>query len=366
MRVLFISKPIVPPFHDGTRCFVRDLSVHLTAATPTIFTTPGTSPPASHVLTEPIYAAPGAFAPAIVDNARVLRRLLLGASHDLWHFVFAPNPLSSAAARLAVTLRRIPTVQTVASIPRSFEGSSRLLFGHHIVCQSRSTWNQLIAAGAPAARLSVILPPLTFPDAISERDRTAALQHLDLPSDGSPLLVYPGDLEFSGGAHAVALAAPEILKRIPEATIVFACRPKTPRAHTIEQQLRTRLAPLEKHIVFAGQVPSLPALLSASKAVLFPVDDLYGKVDLPLSLLEAQALGVPVIALQQGPLLELEGAIPLASSSSLAQVCCDLLRDESLWNHHRDAGRNAVRTRHDPAKIAAQYEEIYRKITKDR
>jgi phosphatidylinositol alpha-1,6-mannosyltransferase len=130
----------------------------------------------------------------------------------------------------------------------------------------------------------------------------------------------------------------------------------------VEQRLRADLAPLGRRVIFAGQLPSLPALLASCRAVLFPVDDLYGKVDLPLSLLEAQALGVPVIALQEGPLRELEGAVPLRTTGDLARVCIDLLRDEEAWRQHRDAGRAAVERNHDPTRIAAAYEELYRRI----
>ena len=362
MRVLFVSKPIVPPFHDGTRCFVRDLATHLPTAVPTVLATPGAAPPGPSVVVEPVYAAAGSFAPALLDNARVLRRLLLGPRHDLWHFVFAPNPPSSSAARLAVTLRRVPALQTVASVPRTFEGAPRLLFGDLVVCQSRSTRDRLVAAGAPARRLEVILPPLPFPEPIPQQQRRDALARLGLADHPGPLLVYPGDLEFSSGARAVAAAAPASLTAHPEATVILACRPKTPRARGIEEQLRAQLAPLGDRVVFAGQVPSLPALLAASRAVLFPVDDLYGKVDLPLSLLEAQALGVPVIALQEGPLRELEGAIPLRTTDQLAEVCSALLRDEGSWRQHSEAGAAAVRKNHDPTRIAAAYEELYRRL----
>ncbi|MCU0659575.1 MAG: glycosyltransferase family 4 protein [Polyangiaceae bacterium] len=362
MRVLFVSKPIVAPFHDGTRCFVRDVARNLPTARATVLSLPGEAPLGPGIEAEPVYAAPGGFAPALLDNARVLRRLLLGPRHDLWHFVFAPNPRSSHAARLAVLARRVPTLQTVASVPRTFEGSSRLLFGARVVCQSQSTRDRLVAAGAPAGRIDVILPPLSFPAPIPHEQQRQALAALGLVDAPGPLLVYPGDLEFSGGAPAVASAIPEILRRIPEATIVLACRAKTPKAHAIADALRARLAPHGPRVVFAGQVPSLPALLAASSAVLFPVDDLYGKVDLPLSLLEAQALGVPVIALQQGPLCELQGAVPLPRIDRLAEVTIDLLRDDLAWRQHSNTGKTAVLARHDPALIAAAYEDLYRRI----
>ncbi|RYE84348.1 MAG: hypothetical protein EOO75_18225, partial [Myxococcales bacterium] len=78
MRVLFVSKPIVPPYHDGTRCLVRDLSTHMRRVFPTVLTTPDAPAPGPGVSVEPVYAGAGSFAPALRDNARVLARLLTG------------------------------------------------------------------------------------------------------------------------------------------------------------------------------------------------------------------------------------------------------------------------------------------------
>src|SRR5690242_4322476 len=95
---------------------------------------PGAPPLAPNVVSEPIYRSSGRFAPALTANARVVRRLLLGDPHDIWHFVFAPNLVSSAAAVVAQRVRRAAgwkgrVVQTVASAPRSFDGVGRSIFG---------------------------------------------------------------------------------------------------------------------------------------------------------------------------------------------------------------------------------------------
>lgn len=359
MRVLFVSKPIAPPYHDGTRCLVRDLTTHMRRARPTVLTTQDAPPPGPGVEIERVYDAAGSFAPQLVDNARVLKRLLLGSRHDIWHFVFAPNPPSSMAARVAVLARRVPTVQTVASVPRTFEGSARLLFGHRVVCQSRSTRDRLVAAGADPARLEVILSPLVPPEPITPEARSDALARIGLQGNHGPVLVYPGDLEFSSGARTVAQSAAGLLRAHPDARLVFACRAKTPRAQAVAAQLQQSLAEHGDRVLFAGHVPSLPALMAACRLVLFPVDDLYGKVDIPLSLLEAQALGVPVVALQLGPLCELEGAIPLPSPGQLADVCSEVLRDDAAWQQHRDLGLAAVARNHDPDRAAAAYEDVY-------
>src|SRR4051794_13375243 len=106
MRVLFVSKPIVPPWHDGSKNLVRDIARHLVHARPTVMTMAGAAPIGERVTSEAVYVDAGRFAPGLVANARVIRRLLTGDPHDIWHFVFAPNPASSSAATLARRARR--------------------------------------------------------------------------------------------------------------------------------------------------------------------------------------------------------------------------------------------------------------------
>src|SRR5512140_238464 len=104
-RVLFDSKPSAPPWHDGSKNLVRDVAANLTRALPTVMTTPGAPSVGPRVTHEAIYGDAGRFSPALLSNARVLRRLAFGDPHDLWHFVFAPNPASSTAALVAKRLR---------------------------------------------------------------------------------------------------------------------------------------------------------------------------------------------------------------------------------------------------------------------
>jgi phosphatidylinositol alpha-1,6-mannosyltransferase len=359
-RVLFVSKPIAPPFHDGAKCLVRDIATHLTRAEATVMTTAGAPSIGPRVKQLEVYPRAGGFAPAAIDNARVLARLLTGSGHDVWHFVFAPNPVSSMAAHVAKRARRIPTLQTVASAPRSYERIERLLFGDRVVCVSRATADALVKAGASASRIEVIPPPLPPLAPITDEEKRAARLAAGL-DPSSPLVVYPGDLEFSSGARRVADAVPAILAGAPGVTVVFACRAKTPRAKAAGEALARELSPFGTRVSFVGEVASLPHLLASTRVVLFPVDDLYGKVDLPIALLEAMALGAPVIALDKGPLAELEGVTHVKENDegALASLTLELLRDDAAHRDSVAAGRAALDRRHRPETIAAAYEEIY-------
>lgn len=371
MRVLIVSKPVVPPFHDGTKCLVRDLVKHFEQTEVTVMTTPGAPAllperhPRRAALEElPIYGQAGGFSPALQDNLRAALFLLLRARATLWHFVFAPNARTSAVGRTLSRLRRVPVVQTIASQPRSFEGIQGLLFGQHVVAQSEWTAGRLReawgAAGLPEARRPRlhVIPPLVAalePPGLEPQRRLR--RELALPDDAQ-LFVYPGDLETSRGAQLVAEAVAPLLTQLPRAHVVFAYREKTPAARELAEGLRQRFSGQRVRVV--KELSNVLELIVQAEAVLLPVDDLYGKVDLPIVALEAMALGVPVVALNQGPLAELQGAVRLPPDArALVASCVALAGHGSERAAVIAAQRAAVTERYAAPVVARAYERVY-------
>ena len=135
-------------------------------------------------------------------------------------------------------------------------------------------------------------------------------------------------------------------ERVPGAIVVFAYRIKTPEAPIVAARLQAELDP--EAVRFCGDVPDVLGLISSATAVLFPVDDLWGKVDLPIVLLESMELGVPVIALDGGPLKDLEGVVktPDIESKSLLDACVRLYEAEAHRREVIAAQKASVARRH--------------------
>jgi phosphatidylinositol alpha-1,6-mannosyltransferase len=364
-RVLFVSKPIAPPWNDGSKNLVRDVAANLTRATATVLTTEGAPSVGARVTMEAIYTAPGRFAPGIAQNARVVRRLLTGDAHDVWHFVFAPNPTSSSVARFASRTRRAlgwngRVVQTIASAPRSFDGVAQWIFGDAVVVVSEWMRGRLLGAGV---RTNVrVVPPCAEP----LRPPTDAAKRAvrdKLGVGDAPIVLYPGDYEVSRGAVTVARAVAILAQKVPAARVVFACRAKTAKSasarEAVERSLaQAGLAHLTHH---AGEVEDMAALLGASSVVAFPVDDLYGKVDVPLILIEALAQGVPVVAARGGPLEVLSSArfVDPEDAAALAAEVGRYLTDVGAARAAIAAGKALYASRFTPAAAAAAYEDVY-------
>jgi glycosyltransferase involved in cell wall biosynthesis len=368
-RVLFVSKPIVAPWHDGSKNLVRDVASHLTRARPTVLTTPGAEPVGPRVTLDPVYRSSGGFAPGLTANARVLGRLITRDPHDLWHFVFAPNPASSSAARVARGARRAlgwkgKLVQTVASAPRHFQGMDRLLFGDIVVTLSQWTRAKLIGAGADATKLRVIPPCAIAPVAPSPEGVQRARERYGLGA--AKVVLYPGDYEVSRGASTFAESLPALARAAPDALFVFACRAKTSRAGEARAEIAARIeaAKLTDRVRDVGEIDDLPALMAASSVIAFPVDDLYGKVDLPLVLLEAMALGVPLVLARGGPLETISTArfVDSGDASALASELAELLTNDGEARAHAARGRDYYFTHFTPPVVAAQYDDLYEEL----
>jgi glycosyltransferase involved in cell wall biosynthesis len=372
LSVLFVSKPIAPPFHDGSKCLVRDVARNLTRVQPIVMSLPGAPSlqavqGALPVRSVQAYGAKGAFTPAFSANLRAAAWLLLASRASVWHFVFAPNPRTSGAGRVLRRLRRVPVVQTIASPPRSFADPHSLFFGDVLVAQS--TWTEHAietsyrSSGLRPPRIAVIPPPVPELPVPSPEEIAAVRRDLRL-APAARYILYPGDLETSSGAEATAALAECIPEALPGVVTVFAYRRKSAQASSLAARLAARLPSAQTR--FVEDSPHIWALLAGAAAVVFPVDDLWGKVDLPIVILEAMALGTPVIALDQGPLRDLRGVVKvpnLASQAWLAEIC-ELLSNPARSQQIVLGQRAALNERHRASAVARAYEDLYLELAR--
>ncbi|MEI9948215.1 MAG: hypothetical protein WDO74_04360 [Pseudomonadota bacterium] len=78
-------------------------------------------------------------------------------------------------------------------------------------------------------------------------------------------------------------------------------------------------------------------------------------------MLEAMALGVPVVVLDQGPLQDLEGVVKVATLDAAAWLAevSSLLSDPGRCTAIAVSQRAALGARHAAAAVARAYEDLY-------
>jgi len=374
VHVLLVSKPLAPPWNDSGKNWARDIATYARHQTIHHVMVPLGSDAfdaLDNVVPEPVYRDNAAFAPALMDKSRTLVRLLQKRC-DLVHFCFAPNRRTNQVAQAIMRLRRQPSVHTVLSVPESFDNVQRLLFAQRVVCVSASTANRLELAGVRGVEL--VPASIPVPPPLRETDEariTAVARQLGL-SLSRPIVLFPGDYEFSRAADVFA-GAIERLWQHTDAQFVFACRIKRKDSLERELALRTQLAgPTRAGAVrFLRTVDDMIALLALAAVVAFPAESSYAKMDLPLVLLEALAQKTPLVLADVAPQNETLGSrpeahggllVPPLDPDALAEAIHALLRDEPLRHELGRRGRNHVLQHHDASQVCTLYEEVYRRV----
>lgn len=351
--VLLVSKPIAPPWTDSNKNLVRDLARSFTRSRARVMVPEGTH--LDGVVCEPVYQSAGAYAPSRLANARVLRRLLVGPRVDLWHFFFAPNPLTLRAGRVASVIRRTPCVHTIASAPDDLELVAPSLFAREVVVLSRHTARRLDAVGVR----TTVIPPALAPVAVSEHDIARAKHRHGLPER---YVLYPGDLEHSDGARTFVRAAAMCTDR--SLGWVVAARPKTPRAAEAKRALHDEAARLGADVRWLGELDDILAVVAGATVTVLVVDTLHAKMDLPLVLLESLALRVPVLVSSgtaAAELLASGGAEEIAAgdADAVAKACVSLHVNPDRARSLGDAGAAWVAAHCAPSAVASAYEDVY-------
>jgi glycosyltransferase involved in cell wall biosynthesis len=366
-EVLFVSKPVVPPWNDSSKNLVRDVAGHLRRHTPVLMGRPRQVSPVDGGRVEAVYgaASAGGFAPSVRDNLDVLRHLLWGHSADLWHFFFAPNPKSSVAGRFACAVRRVPSVQTVCSMPVQGTAVKRLLFADVTVVLSRAAYSRVRREGVGGHAVRLIppcVPPLAKPTSL---ERTTLRKKHALP-EGAPIWIYPGDLEFGGGAE-IALRGFAAWNR-SEAVLLMTCRQKTPQAGAAISELLAKAKQwgIEPQIRWLGETPHIHELLALSDFVIMVNRTAYAKMDYPLVALESMCLARPVLVGKGTPAAELAedgGAVAVETNgAAVAEAVEALSTDMTSRAQIVHTARTLATSKFSPHEIAAAYERLYEEI----
>jgi glycosyltransferase involved in cell wall biosynthesis len=229
------------------------------------------------------------------------------------------------------------------SIYRNFLRASWLkyrLLGDRYVAISRAVKGVLVKDGIPSDRIEVVPSGVDVArlDGAERKDLRALL---GLPP-GTPLVGDVAAFGWHKAQEVLVEATPLLLRDVPDAHVVFVgdgeCRAR------VEEAAR-RLGNPGTRVHFTGFRDDVPEVL-ASLDVFVMCSVLEG---LCTSALDAQAVGVPVVASAVGGLVEAVAdgetglLVPPRDPDALAAAVARVLRDPALRRRLGDAGRVRVR-----------------------
>ena len=189
--------------------------------------------------------------------------------------------------------------------------------------------------------------------------REQARRALGIEAKG-PLLGVVGRLSSEKGQGVLLGALPEILAAFPLAACALAG--DGPARADLESEAK-RLG-LGDRVLFLGHRRDVPAVLAALD--LFVQPSLYEGFG--LSLLEAMAAGLPIVASRVGGIPELleDGRtgllVPPQDPAALARAILRLLRDRDLAQRLSGAARLRALDRHSMAQATESVDALYRRV----
>lgn len=356
---MMVSKPVRPPWSDSSKNLVRDIVTHATQTSFDVMGDDTFAPDWPGVSWLPVYGGRGAYAPGLMEKARALKSVVTAPrAVDAFHLFFAPNAASGSALFPALKIKRRPVLHTICSVPREFDTAARWIHADVAIALSEYTASNLRSAGVNEVRL---IPPGIDPDRFGPPDFD--------PEMARPTLLFAGDYEVGGGAERIIGCAAAVIDVVPDAHFVFACRPKTGEAAAKEASAKAQVAAagLNDSFTFLGEVADVGELLRSCTVCTLPIDSTWRKMDIPLVLLEAMALGKPVLVTDRAPLREIlaEGGgveVPAADTEALAEAIVQLFTDTDRRKTLAREAAAAVRKKWDIRKIAHTYDALYAEL----
>ena len=346
-----VSKPLRPPFGDGTSVLVRTLVDAMPREQTLAYFGDRRSPRRPGAGDLVIDKSAMGHAPTLSSKAGILAHVLMPKHRRRGlHFFFTPNAMTS---QVLVQLKTLgpgrPIIQSVTSSDGVERFAPQLDRLDRVVTMSRHTLEALESAGVAGSKLQCIYPAVECVEA------RAAF--------GSRRALYAGDLDSASAKRLVGLG-----RRMAELgwTLVIACRPKGEGDARARAALQAELAAQLQagSVELHGQVADFESLRVGCEVQLFVAEHLRRKVDLPLVLLEGLARGQPLLGLDLPPLRELFGQGPcvgrLFGATDLIPGVLAALEDEAELRAWQAAGPLLVREHFSPEKMAHSYLELYR------
>ena len=185
-----------------------------------------------------------------------------------------------------------------------------------IIAVSKNVRDSLISAGLPQYKIEMMPPGIDTNMYNPSISGDNVRKYFGIGSD-IPLLLYVGNLTKIKGIHIFIEALKIIVKQFPDIKLLMALNMPlskyeeedsaglydTERDFEIKEKIKSY--GLNDNVIPLGIVKNMPQVMAASDVFITPFLNTVGVVDYPTSLLEAMAVGKPVIATRVGGIPEI-------------------------------------------------------------
>jgi glycosyltransferase involved in cell wall biosynthesis len=235
-----------------------------------------------------------------------------------------------------------------------------------VTADSVDLLNQAVGLGADPNRSQIIQWGVDLSFFSPTDDLFALRRRLNLGK--GPIILSPRSMRPLYRHDVTLEAIPLVCQAIPGVTFVFRDYNPDPPDYAAQLKERAQSLGVSDAVQFIGPTARYEDVADSYRAadlvISVPISD-----GTPVSVLEAFACGVPVIASDLPSLREWIAAeqsgllVPVGDSEALAQAIIRLLNDRTLYARIRTQALQIVKERADHSRWMARMDDLYRELT---
>ncbi|MFZ2976055.1 MAG: glycosyltransferase family 4 protein [Candidatus Moraniibacteriota bacterium] len=372
-KILLVTRPIAPPWDEGSKNFAfylakniqnENLEINLMGKN-------DLSDLPENVRLHKVYTTSEIYQFNFLQKLRALLfQFKTKGQFDINHYFFTPTKLNSFLIKYFLKSKKTKTVQTIASLRDDLWSSDdikKLMFADLIITYSDYAKNKLGLLGFQNVKR--VYPGIDLKKYQPQEKNLELMQKNNISKDDF-VINFSGEYVRLGAIDLIIDSFIEISKKIPEAKLALAVRIKNEKDAQKKEAVMEKIKKnnlLEKVSFFDDGKYNILEVYNLCDISLFPVQNMHGKFDIPLAVIEAMACEKPVIFSDLEILKELgkndnSVIIEKDNQKQLTNAIFDLYQDKEKRERLGKNARKYVQENFDIQKIAGIYEEIYKTL----
>ena len=372
-NILLVTRPICPPWDEASKNFAYFLAKSISRFRFYLLTHGHLEDLPDNVIEESIYGS----AHFSYREKLSLMGFLYKVQNkvDILHFLFTPTKANAFFAKYLVgygknsRTRKIQTVATLREDLYSDRELKKLIFGDLIITYSDHAKQKLNSLGFE--NVERIYPGVDIEKYSPKEKDTQIMKQFDI-HEKDLVITYPGEYTRLNATDSIV----EVLIKNKESVralnikFIFACRiknePDQDKKNEIDQLFQKE--GIAQNIVYTDTFPDMEKIFNLSDIVVFPVQDMRGKFDVPLAVIEAMACAKPVIISDLPILREFSNSensvmIPTGNLDIFWKNLFDLAKNPALRKTLGQSARQYAENNFNIRQVAGYYEKIYERLS---
>lgn len=360
-QIKIISKSPSPPWNDSAKNIIKAILENIKNFNIEYYSDGKTKFSDNHIENK-IYDKDTSYSLSLSQQVSVFLNLLKpDYRNSIYHYFFSPNIKTSLATSFIQKLKYQPSIQTVLSLPKTFDTPELLFFGSQIVTMSDTAKLRLNKLGFE--NVTRIYPGIdieTFnkDEILYERNKFGI-------NNETLTILYAGDYNSSLYPYLEFIKEQETKDK--NYKFIFAIREKSEKDKKELFNLKLKIKKLGISRTFLKlyqELKDFKKLLLASDVLIMTQTDLYAKMDIPLVILEAMAYKKSIILFDNPFFREIDKDDNIFITKSFQELSIILSNIEKLSIRTETGLKNlSIVKKYFTNKIMVEnYEKLYQKL----